>query len=124
MPVRRVGDLVPAGALDGTLERAALVDEPNGESGLLADARSSEQYRHDDRQSWFDGSGGERDCGVLADTDGRFHHTLSQQRHLYGRVQNGWLGIDPRQRAPHTDTGPASTLRFGDLRCRTAAVTE
>jgi hypothetical protein len=38
-------------------------------------------------------------------------------------VQDGWLGIDPRQRAPHTDTGPASTLRFGDLRCRAAAVT-
>src|SRR6201987_4421242 len=95
----------------------------DGESGLLADARGPEQYRHDDRQSWFDGSGGESDCGVPADTDGRLYHTLSKQRHLYGRVHDGWFGIHPRQRAPHSDTGPASAVRFRGLWCRAAAVT-
>src|SRR5205823_9780828 len=74
-----------------------LAGRKNGKSGLLADARSHEQSRHDGRQSRLDGSGGEPDRQLPANPYGRFHDTFSQHQYLYGYVQDRRLGVDARE---------------------------
>jgi cytochrome c peroxidase len=74
----------------GTLSR-----RKDGKGGLLADARSPEQHRYDGRQSRFDGSRGEPDCDLPANTDGWVHNTLPGHQHLYGSVHDRWFGCHP-----------------------------